>query len=54
MFVALTDNLTYCNIVTVVTGEDQTTSALTDGMRRICPIDFGFALELLRFRSFDE
>ncbi|MCI1000675.1 hypothetical protein HWD97_11365 [Ochrobactrum sp. C6C9] len=23
-------------------------------MRRLCPIDFGFALELLRFRSFDE
>ena len=25
-----------------------------DGMRRLCPIDFGFALELLRFRSFDK
>src|SRR5690606_17364855 len=71
------DNLTYGNIVTVVTGDDQTTSALTDDgidelrqmlvdarqsaekwqefrMRRLCPIDFGFALELLRFRSFDE
>lgn len=24
------------------------------GMRRLCPIDFGFALELLRFRSFDK
>ena len=23
-------------------------------MRRLCPIDFGFALEVLRFRSFDE
>ncbi|KAB2773232.1 hypothetical protein F9L00_24850 [Brucella anthropi] len=26
----------------------------TKSMRRLCPIDFGFALELLRFRSFDE